>query len=108
MPANNLNYSVIMPALATSKTVKGHALDTTTLKATPDQDLSPLEKTKSNCVLGSMLASAGASMAVDTLSSIDPATMLGDMDPITMLTDLETQLKGYYTTILDAKDTVSE
>lgn len=95
MPTNNLNFSVIGSALATSKTVKGYALDTTTLKATADQNLSPLEKTKSNCVLGSYLASAGAALAVDTLGSIDPATMLGDLDPVTMLTDLETQLKGY-------------
>jgi len=76
MPANNLNFAVIGQALATGKSEKGYALDTTTLKAAANQDLSPLEKTLSNCVLGSYLASAGAQIAVTTLSSIDLAAMI--------------------------------
>lgn len=63
MPANTLNFSVIGDALANKKSVKGQALDTTTLKATKDQNLSPLEKTLTNCILGSYIASAGASIA---------------------------------------------
>lgn len=108
MPANNLNLSVIGQALATEKTLKGYSLDTTTLKASPDRDLSPLEKTLSNCVLGSYLASAGASMAVEVLGSLNPAEMLGDMDPVAMAEEQEESLRGYYKTITDARDSFSE
>lgn len=108
MPANNLNLSVIGQALATEKSVKGYSLDTTTLKASANKDLSPLEKTLSNCVLGSYIASAGASMAVEVLSSINPAEMLGDMDPVAMAEEQEENLRGYYKSVTAARDSFSE
>jgi len=53
MPANNVNFSIIGQALALNKTETGIALNTDTLAAVSGQPLSPIEKTVSNCVLGS-------------------------------------------------------
>lgn len=53
IPANNLNVTIVAQALATNKSVKGISLDTSTLEIKEDQMLSPIEKTLSNCVLGS-------------------------------------------------------
>lgn len=103
-PANNLNFTIIGQALATVKSEDGIALDTATLKASPGQKLSPIEKTLSNCILGSYIASAGADMAVTALSAIDPATMLGDMDPQTQLTDVITKMAGSYGSIQEARE----
>jgi len=53
MPLNNLNLSIIGTALATNKSEIGVLLNTTTLEAAKFKSISPLEKTLSNCVLGS-------------------------------------------------------
>jgi len=70
--------------------------------------LSPIEKTLSNCVLGSYIASAGASQAVTQLSALDIKAMLGDMDPETQIDQVTTQMKGIYTQITNSRASLSE
>jgi len=53
MPANNVNFSIIGQALALNKTELGITLNTDTLATLSGQLISPIEKTLSNCVLGS-------------------------------------------------------
>lgn len=108
MPLNNLNFSIIGQALATSATEIGISLNTTTLEATKGQNISPLEKTLSNCVLGSQIASVGASVAVDQLGAIDLNAMLGDMNPQEMIGTYVDMLKGFYSTVAGSKDMVAE
>lgn len=108
MPANNLNVTIVGQALATNKSVKGISLDTTTLEAKEGTMLSPLEKTLSNCVLGSYIASAGASTAITQLSAFDPATMMGDMDPAVEIDKITTQMADIYTQITNSRTSLSE
>lgn len=47
-------------------------------------------------------------MAVEVLSSINPAEMLGDMDPVAMAEEQEENLRGYYKSVTAARDSFSE
>lgn len=47
-------------------------------------------------------------MAVDMMSGINPADMLGDMDPVAMADEQTESLRGYYKTITGARESVSE
>lgn len=107
MPVNNLNFTVNGMALATSKTETGVSLDQTTLKSSPGQQMSPMEKTLTNCVLGSYVASAGASTVYDTLGTIDPKTMMGDMDPAAEMDKVIDQLKTTYKGAIDGRKSFS-
>lgn len=53
MPANNLHFTMVGTALGTVKSETGIELNTATLEVNLNQPLTPIEKTLSNCVLGS-------------------------------------------------------
>jgi len=104
-PLNNLNLSIIGTALATNKSEVGVLLNTTTLEAAKFKSISPLEKTLSNCVLGSYIASAGASIAAEQLVSLASLT---EMDPSEMIDGVIDQLSGIYTTVAGSREMISE
>lgn len=94
LPANNLNTSAILTPNSTTNSETGVLLNTNTLAIETGQMVSPLYKTMSNCVMGSMLASGSAKMAYDQLSAIDINAMLGGLDPVAQINTLITSMKS--------------